>query len=375
VTDTYEAGSVMKVFSVATALDDGIVTPDTELEIGGQLKIGPKIIHDVHVDPYLTVAGIIKRSSNVGAARIAMRLGRDKLYAGLLRFGFGAKTGIELPGEQVGMLRDGARWRDIELATIAYGYGLTVTPLQIATALAAIGNHGEYRPPRIVDEVDDADATVLYRADVTPRQVISERTASQMLAMLGSVFDKGKQGGTASQIDVPGFRCAGKTGTAHKYDPETHQYAADRYLSSFAGLAPLDHPRLAIVVMVDEPSGGDYYGGKVAGPVFATLASEALRYLGVPGDPIPAGAAPAPAALATAHPAAQPAPPPEPELAPGATAIPDLRGLGLARALEVARSLGVAVQITGTGRVIAQDPPPGPGAAPTRLVLRLSDEH
>lgn len=300
VADAYEAGSVMKVFSVSAALDDGLVAPDTEFDLGGgQLKVGPKIIRDVHDDRYLTVAGIIKRSSNVGAAKIALRLGRDKLHAALVRFGFGARSGIELPGEQSGLVRAPHRWRDIELATIAYGYGLTVTPLQIAAALAAIGNGGMYREPRIVDAVVDGDGSVLYRAHGDERRAVSARTATAMTAMLASVFDKGKQGGTAKDIDVPGFRCGGKTGTAHKYDPETKQYAPDRYLSSFAGLAPIDEPRLAIVVLIDEPSGGDYYGGKVAGPVFAVIASEALRYLGVPGAPL---VPPAAVAAAAAHP-------------------------------------------------------------------------
>ncbi len=287
VTDAFEAGSVMKIFSIAAALDDGTVTPDTEFDLGGgQLRIGrARPIHDLHNDPYLTVGGIIKRSSNVGAAKIALRFGAPKLYAALRRFGFGARTGIELPGEQVGMLRDGARWRDIELATISYGLGLTVTPLQIAAALAVFGNHGMYREPRIVDRVIDADGTLLYQAAPAERRVVSDATATAMLAMLATTFEGGKQNGTASKIVVPGFRCAGKTGTAHKYDPLTKAYAEDRYLSTFGGIAPLDHPRLAIVVLIDDPSGGDYFGGTVAGPVFATVASEALRYLGVPGEP------------------------------------------------------------------------------------------
>jgi cell division protein FtsI (penicillin-binding protein 3) len=286
VTDAYEAGSVMKIFSVAAALDDGTVAPDTEFDLnGGQLVVGKsKAITDIHHDPYLTVAGIIKRSSNVGAAKIALRFGSTKLYAALRRFGFGTRTGIELPGETPGMLRDGARWRDRDLASIAFGYGLAVTPLQIAAAVAVFGNHGRYRAPRIVERVIDGDGTVLYQADEPERQVVSERTASQMATMLASVFEGGKFNGTAWAIVVPGFRCAGKTGTAHKYDPETHNYS-DRHLASFAGLAPADHPRLAIVVLVDEPSEGDYFGASVAGPVFARVASEALRYLGVPGDP------------------------------------------------------------------------------------------
>jgi len=446
VTDAYEAGSVMKIFSVAAALDDGTVTPDTELDLGGgQLRIGGlKPIRDLHHDPYLTVAGIIKRSSNVGAAKIALRFGADKLYAALRRFGFGQRTGIELPGEQPGTLRPGTRWRDIELATISYGYGLAVTPLQIAAALAAFGNHGVYREPRIVERVIDADGTLLYEAAPATRQVVSDRTATAMLAMLASAFEGGKQAGTAAMIVVPGFRCGGKTGTAHKYDPATRQYAPDRYLSSFAGLAPIDHPRLAIVVIVDDPSGGDYFGGKVAGPVFAAIASEALRYLGVPGEspicapPVP-GAPPSTAAktclpaavvaqarprpgsfAATAAPsgppvrdpagdpggdpagdladapadapADEPAGPIDPADDPAANqpaiTIPDFRGLGMARAIALGRTAHVRIEVSGTGRVIRQDPAPGPASpgqhglhglhgsrppAAPRVVLQFSD--
>jgi cell division protein FtsI (penicillin-binding protein 3) len=420
VTDAFEAGSVMKIFSIAAALDDGTVTPDTEFDLGGgQLKIGSaQPIHDVDHDPYLTVGGIIKRSSNVGAAKIALRFGAEKLYAALRRFGFGQRTGIELPGEQPGMLRNGARWRDIELATISYGYGLTVTPLQIAAALAAFGNHGLYREPRIVERVIDADGTLLYEAAPAARQVVSDRTATAMLAMLASTFEGGKQHGTAWKIVVPGFRCGGKTGTARKYDPATRQYALDRYLSSFAGIAPIDHPRLAIVVIIDDPSGGDYFGAAVAGPVFATIASEALRYLGVPGEspicapqvpgappsiapkiclPAPAGTPrPRPGSLATA--AAPSAPPVHdpvggPDAAAGAeldaendaangverdaeleaadappadqppVTIPDFRGLGMARAIALAREAHVRIEVSGTGRVVQQDPAPGASGA------------
>jgi cell division protein FtsI (penicillin-binding protein 3) len=285
VTDVYEAGSVMKVFSVSAALDAGAVAPDTEFDVKlGSMQIGHHTVRDVHYDKYLTVSGIIKRSSNVGAVQIAQRLGRERLYAKLLQFGFGAKTGIELPGEQAGTIRPGARWRDIELATISFGYGLTVTPLQIAAALAAIGNDGVVQTPRIVERVVDADGTVLYEPTIESQRAISAQTAAQMRTMLAAVFEGGKNAGTAHDLVVPGFRCGGKTGTANKYDPASRTYAHDRYLSSFAGLAPIDKPRLAIVVMVDEPSGGAHYGGEVAGPVFATVASEALRYLGVPGE-------------------------------------------------------------------------------------------
>jgi cell division protein FtsI (penicillin-binding protein 3) len=404
VTDAFEAGSVMKVFSIATALEDGVVTPDSEFPIGSSFKVGPKAITDVHVFPSLTVAGIIKHSSNIGAARIAMHTGAQRLYDGYKKFGFGAKTGIELPGEQVGMLRNGETWRDVELATMSYGYGLTVTPLQITAAIAAIGNHGLYHEPRVVDSVVDADGTVLYKGAGEERRVLSQKVADEMLPILASVFDKGKEGGTAKLVDVPGFKCGGKTGTAYKYDPATHHYSTDHYLASFAGLAPIDHPRLAIVVQTDDPTGGTHYGGDVSGPAFAAIASESLRYLGVPGEKlIPRDAEghalikmdpwgtplvdaqgnwipvnpPKPAPKAAA-----PAPAPEPDTAPAdadppanAITVPDFRGMGVSRALDVAREQHLAVDIAGTGRVTAQDPPPGPAAPPVHIKLQFSVEH
>jgi len=333
VTDVYEAGSVMKVFSVTAALDEGAVQPDTPFDLqNGLLRIGTKTIRDVHAVPQLTTAGIIKHSSNVGAVKIAQRLGREKLHAALQRFGFGARTGIELPGEQTGRLRPGAKWREIELATIAYGYGLTVTPLQIAAALAALGDGGMYHPPRIVDRITDAAGTE-QAVPPAPRRVVRPETASAMLGMLAGVFEGGKQGGTAGSLVVLGYRCGGKTGTAHKWDRALRQYSPNRYLSSFAGLAPIDRPRLAIVVLVDEPSGGDYFGGKVAGPVFATIASEALRYLGVPGEPVecpprPPGAQPDPNLVTLPPKTCLPAPrppvgtPPAPARRPPAPAAP-----------------------------------------------------
>ena len=360
----------MKVFSIATALEAGSVTPETEFPIGNAFKVGPKSITDVHFFPSLTVAGIIKHSSNIGAARIALRLGAPKLYEGYKRFGFGAKTGIELPGEQVGMLRKGETWREVELATMAYGYGLTVTPLQITAALAAIGNHGMYIEPRIVDSVVDGDGTVLYRGAGAQHRVLSEKVADEMLPILKSVFDKGPEGGTAKTIDVPGFQCGGKTGTAYKYDPATHHYASDRYLASFAGLAPIDHPRLAIVVQVDEPSGGEHYGGTVSAPAFAIIASESLRYLGVPGSALPP---PPPVPGAPKKPAAAKAPPapaPVVEAVPDAPSdMPDFTGMGVSRALDEARKLHLDVEMTGTGQVVAQE-----RTGDNKIKLQFSDD-
>ena len=402
VTDSYEAGSVMKVFSVAAALEEGIVKPTSGFMIGPGWRVGPKWITDTHQYPYLTVSEIIKASSNIGAAKIAMRLGRDKLHAYLKKFGFGAETGIELPGEQTGKLRPGSTWRDVELATMSYGYGLTVTPLQLAAGIAAIGNRGVYHAPRIVEDVIDSEGAVVYRGNAEPRQMLSAKTAEQMRLMLASVFEKGHGlgtvAGTGASIDVPGFRCGGKTGTAYKYDPALKAYSTHRYLSSFAGLAPIDNPRLAIVVMIDDPTGDHHYGGTVAGPAFGKIASESLRYLGVPGEkiilkdefgkPIPLDAKgnplpkdrwgnyiqpkpPKPLKVApVVEPEPEPAPEPEPD--PAAILIPDFAGMGVGRAVDEARKLHLDIEIEGTGHVVAQDPAPGPTTNAGRVKLHFS---
>lgn len=325
VTDSFEAGSVMKIFSIAAALDEGAVAADTLFDVGwGRMQLGSKTITDVYHDPQLTTAGVFKRSSNVGTVKIAQRLGRERLHAALLRFGFGAKTGIELPGEQSGLVRPGTKWREIELATISYGYGLTVTPLQVATALAALGDGGWYRAPRVIDRVVEPDGESRPLAPAPePRRIVKPETAAAILAMMATVFESGKQAGSAGTLVVPGYRCGGKTGTARKWDPIAKQYSMERYLSSFAGLAPVDKPRLAIVVFVDEPTGGDYYGGKVAGPVFAAIASESLRYLGVPGEPVvcpPPPPGPPPNPLLVVLPPKTCVPPPKPGAAPVAPA-------------------------------------------------------
>jgi cell division protein FtsI (penicillin-binding protein 3) len=399
VTDVFEAGSVLKLFTVAAALDAGAVSADSWFDLqNGAMKIGYKTIRDVHHDKYLTTSGIIKRSSNVGAVKIAQRLGKERMHAAFKRFGFAAKSGIELPGEQVGTMRSFEKWREIEFATMSFGYGLTVTPLQLAAAIAAIGNGGMYTPPRVVESITAADGTLLRKTSVEPKPVITEKTARTVRSMMASVFEGGKDGGTAASIVVPGFRCGGKTGTAHKWDAAAKKYADNKYLSSFMGLAPIDKPRLAIVVLVDEPSGGDYYGGKVAGPVFATVASETLRYLGVPGEslvcppPVP-GVVINPLAVQPAKTCVTPSPKPvkpepapvlpaaievedEPEPAndPDAIEIPDFRGMSLRRAMDTARDAELLLDIRGAGRVIAQDPLPGKVSGNTRVLLRFSDE-
>ncbi len=389
VTDAFEAGSVMKIFTVAAALEEGLTTPSSGHSIGASFKVGPKAVRDTHVYPYLTTGQIIQVSSNIGATKLAMRLGRDRLYGYLKTFGFGAKTGIELPGEQSGKIRDGGTWREVELATISYGYGLTISPLQLAAGVAAIGNDGIYTEPRIVEEARNSEGNVVYRPEGKQHRMVSEKVAKQMREILATVFDKGVGehpiNGTMAGVVVPGFKCGGKTGTAYKYDHSIRSYSTNRYLGSFVGLAPIDNPRLAIAVMIDEPSGDHHYGGKVAGPAFAQIASESLRYLGVPGDPLPPPK-PLPAARpATPTAAKQPAVPAPVEeeiveVAPEDTAdvsgfaIPDFSGMGLGRAMDEARKLHIDLDVEGTGQVIAQDPPAGIVSAPSRVKLTFSDD-
>lgn len=410
VTDAFEIGSVMKVFTVAAALDTGAVRPFDVIDVeGGKLQIGRKLIRDTYRDKELTVSGVIKRSSNVGAVKIARRLGKTPLYDAMVRYGFSSSTGIELTGERRGRIRPFKHWGEIGLASISFGYGMTATAIQIAAGFATIGNGGMYYEPRVISEVRGAGGAALYVHESSGRRVMQTTTAEALLPMLASVFDKGRDGGTARSLDGAGFDLGGKTGTARKVDPETREYSQELYVSSFAGLAPIEDPRIAIVVVVDEPGGEHYYGGTVAGPAFVRVADETLRYLGVPPralDSQPAGgkgsksgqsgqsgkgskngqSGKSSSSVAPVHPfdevdarhsdgdslardarpASGGAPTPgEPdargfENQPGQSiTVPDFVGMSIPRALDVARRAGLAVEIEGTGRAIEQHPPAG----------------
>jgi len=380
ITDAFEMGSVMKVFTVSGALEQGAVKPTDTFDIEkGRLRIGRKLIRDSYHDEVLDVGGILKRSSNVGTIKIARKLGKTGLYETLKTFGFGRTTGIELPGERGGLMHPTSRWGEIGLAAVSYGYMTMVTPLQVAAGYAAIGNGGMYNEPRVIKEVrDPASGEILYHHELEPRRVLSKRTTDIILPMLSKVFEKGKHGGTARSVEIDGYHAGGKTGTSHKIDPATKKYADHLYLSTFAGLAPIEDPKIVVVVLIDEPGGEEYYGAKVAGPAFAEVVGETLRYLGVPADEsaptdedgdemaeergLPhsdvgeseasATEAPAPAETETETEA-----PPAP--APGSIPIPDFRGLTVAQALDVARRHHLPVIVEGSGRAVEQSPLPG----------------
>ena len=270
VTDVFEPGSTLKPFTVALALESGRVSPSTRVHIGnGGLRIANYTIQDPHPETELSVAQVIQKSSNVGAARIALALRREDLWSLFDRAGFGAAPQIGFPGEASGRLRAAESWRPIEQATMAYGHGISVSLMQLARAYTIFARDGELVPATLLKSDAPAAGT----------RVVSAQTARQVRAMLELAV---QPGGTAPRARIMGWRVAGKTGTAHKQ--ENGGYAEDRYIASFVGLAPASQPRLVVAVMIDEPANGQYFGGLVAAPVFAEVARGALRALGVPYD-------------------------------------------------------------------------------------------
>ena len=270
ITDIFEPGSTLKPFTVALAIEQGKITPETMIATAsGSLSIGKATIHDAHTFGDMSAAQVIQRSSNVGAAKIALSLPAEAMWGMFDQVGFGSLPRLGFPGEVSGKLRAYKTWRPIEQATMAYGHGISVSLMQLARAYTIFARDGELMPLSLV-KVD---------APLAGKQVISPDTARKLRAMLEMAVEVG---GTAPKARVMGYRVAGKTGTAHK--EENGAYAAHKYVSSFVGLAPVSDPRLVIAVMLDEPSAGQYYGGAVAAPVFSAVMGGALRMLGVPPD-------------------------------------------------------------------------------------------
>ncbi len=270
ITDLFEPGSTLKPFTVALALDLGKVTPQTVIQTApGRLTIANHTIHDAHPGGAMSVAQVIQKSSNVGAAKIALSLPREEMRELFRRVGFGAPPQLGFPGEAMGKVRDARTWRPIEQATMAYGHGISVSLIQLARAYTALARDGELLPLSLI-KTD---------MPVAGRQVLSAETARALRAMLEAAT---QPGGTAPRARIMGWRVAGKTGTAHKL--ENGGYAAHKYIASFVGFAPASDPRLVVAVMIDEPSAGQYYGGAVAAPVFAQVMQGALRLMNVPHD-------------------------------------------------------------------------------------------
>jgi cell division protein FtsI (penicillin-binding protein 3) len=273
ITDIFEPGSSIKPLIVAAALESGDYRPSSIVDTApGFVVVGPKTIEDSRNLGRVSLTTILARSSNVGVTKLAMSLEPDQLWTTMTRFGLGTLTSSGFPGESAGLLTHFNHWRPINQATLAYGYGISVTPLQLAQAYSVLGTDGVFRPVSLValDSMPDGD------------QVLDRDSAAAVRRMLEEVV---RPGGTGTKASVAGYRIAGKTGTAWKF--AAGGYSEDKYISIFAGLAPASDPKLAAVVVIDEPSGELYYGSDVAAPVFADVMAESLRLLAIPPDAMP----------------------------------------------------------------------------------------
>ena len=278
VTDAFEPGSTMKLFSAAAALESGCCTPHTIFYCeNGNYRIGRNTVNDTKKHGWLSIQRIVKYSSNIGAVKIGETVGGPTLRKSLRQFGFGRPTGIECPGETKGSLGANKKWTVFDVAAISFGHGVSVSAIQLTAAVAAIANQGVLMKPRVVLKVTDARGRNVRTFDPQAvGQVISPQTAAAVTRMMEMVLT---EGGTGVEAALKGYSACGKTGTAQKIGSDG-KYAKNRYLASFAGFTPVEDPRLAILVVIDEPR-GDYYGGTVAGPVFRDIAQSALGYLNV----------------------------------------------------------------------------------------------
>ncbi|HXI13193.1 MAG TPA: penicillin-binding transpeptidase domain-containing protein [Thermoanaerobaculia bacterium] len=348
VQDLYEPGSTFKIVTAAAGLEEGLVTPSQILDCGmGKISIGNVHIkeHGNHRYGYMSFEDVMSQSSNVGTIRVGLSLGQSRLYRYIRAFGFGQRSGVELPGEGSGILRKPEQWSALSNAILSIGQEIAVTPLQIAAATATIANGGLLVTPRIVSKVVNAEGKEVRRpAPPEPRRVVSERTAAVLNEILKTVVSRG----TGVNASLPEFVVAGKTGTAQK--ASRGGYSADRFVASFVGYVPADRPRLVILVVIDEPRTAQY-GGTVAAPLFREIARTSLRYLGVspsiPNRQVIARAvtlAPLNRSLQTTQ---------------VSGTVPDFRGLDARTAIARATTAGFRVRTSGLGIVDSQRPAPG----------------
>jgi len=355
VTDSFEPGSTFKTILAAAALEEGVVGKEDLFYCEmGKYPYAGKVIHDTHPHGWLSFAKILQVSSNIGFTKVAQKLKKDRYYRYIEKFGFGQVTGIDVPGEVPGLLRKAESWSAIDLATHAFGQGISATPLQMVTAYAAIANGGFLMRPYVTRRVVSPQGEIVL--EIQPhvvRRVISEKTARSLASILKDVTN---EGGTGVMANVDGFEVAGKTGTAQKADPVHGGYAAKKRVASFVGFVPANDPRLVALVLIDEPE-VNVYGGVVAAPAFRNIAQAALRHLAV---------APQQAALI-------PVLPSQPEalvrrvaksnspatVETNGDATPDFLGLSLREALEKAQTLKLKVRLQGNGYVVKQSPQAG----------------
>jgi cell division protein FtsI (penicillin-binding protein 3) len=355
VTDSFEPGSTFKTILAAAALEEGVVGKEDLFYCEmGKYPYAGKVIHDTHPHGWLSFAKILQVSSNIGFTKVAQKLKKDRYYRYIEKFGFGQVTGIDVPGEVPGLLRKAESWSAIDLATHAFGQGISATPLQMVTAYAAIANGGFLMRPYVTRRVVSPQGEIVL--EIQPhvvRRVISEKTARSLASILKDVTN---EGGTGVMANVEGFEVAGKTGTAQKADPVHGGYAAKKRVASFVGFVPANDPRLVALVLIDEPE-VNVYGGVVAAPAFRNIAQAALRHLAV---------APQQAALIPALPSQLETlvrrvakPNSAGTMATNGDAAPDFVGLSLREALEKAQTLKLKLRLQGNGYVVKQSPQAG----------------
>ncbi len=364
IADSMEPGSTMKIFLAAAALEEKLVQPAEKFNCEwGQYKVTDKVIHDTHKFGYLTLGEILKHSSNIGAAKIGFRLGRERYLRYLRNFGFGEKTGIDLPGESVGNIHSNRRWYDLELATISFGQGVTVSPIQLLTATSAVANGGNLMKPYVVEKIVDGNGTVIRQfLPQIVRRVISEETSRKMAAMLETVT---ADDGTGVNAALKEYRVAGKTGTSQKADQITRGYSEKKRIASFVGYLPADKPKLSILVIVDEPATSQY-GGIVAAPAFRQIAQDTIAYLKIPPD------TKHPSSIQVKRDAASKIAEKDTvsdgdglvssivmEGGETSTRMPDFRNMSIRQVMQVMQKSNINIRLIGSGRAVTQKPEPG----------------
>lgn len=276
VIDVYEPGSAFKIVTAAGVLEEKVFKPNSTLVVPAQMQVADRVIHDSHVHPTaaMSVTDIIQQSSNVGTVKLGIALGADRLDEWILRFGFGRKTGLDFPGEARGIVLDRDEWWGSTIGNVPLGQGIAVTPLQLLTAYTTIANRGVWVEPKLIHSIARSDGRLEPTVPAGKRRVVSRKTAARMLEILEGVVTNG----TGVMAQIPGYRVAGKTGTAQKPSPDGGY--GDSHIGSFVGLAPARRPEIAVIVVLDEPH--PIWGGLSAAPTFKVIAEQALRHLGIP---------------------------------------------------------------------------------------------
>src|SRR6185369_14225572 len=386
----YEPGSTFKVVAFSAAIEKKLARPEDHIDCQmGSITVAGRLIHDHKPFGLLTIAEALAKSSNVAAIKLGLRVGDETMYDYIKRFGFGSKTGIELPGETAGIVRKVERWQPSSIGSIAMGQEVGVTPLQMVAAFGALANDGMRVAPHLIREIRNAEGAPTYRPTPEQRRVISKETAGALRGMLEGVT----LNGTAKKAQLDGYTAAGKTGTAQKIDPKTKAYSSTKFVGSFVGFAPVSNPQVAIIVVIDEPAGA-YHGGDVAAPVFREVAEQVLPALNVMPD-IETKSAPDLIAQTNTNPERaakiqeeqaqseeqRKATMPTVDSNGGrggevvyavatkkAMLMPDLRGRSVRDVARTCAQLGLQVEARGEGRVTKQNPSAGTEVSTGQLV-------